>query len=216
VSGETGGGSGGYNVTETSLNQAAAGLNGVIDELQSIGQEASADVGRGFSNLKLTGMQTGHAGLTSAFSGYCDRWEWGVRTLVQDGTEIAERLGLSAGTYYEMDQYAESTLKVVVAADLGDPNQTEEQAEDSSWSEIAGDNPVNDFLNPDFSAESAQQAVSDMGQTWKDTAHDMSQSVPLEVAANLTNQGDEYNQGLDELYGPTAEERAQSQSGGEG
>lgn len=212
----TGGGAGGYNVTETALAQTAAGLNGVIHELQSMGQEAAADVGRGFSNMKLTGMQTGHDGLTSAFNGFCDRWEWGVRTIVQDADQIAQRLGLAAGTYYEMDQYAMKTLKVVVASDLGNPNLTEEQEENMSWSQIGSDNPINDFLHPDYSLKSGQQALSEMGQTWKDTAHDMSQNWAAETAATLTNTSDEYNQGLEDFYGPTAAERAQQQGQGGG
>lgn len=211
-----GGGGGGYNVTETALAQTAAGLNGVIHELQSMGQEAAADVGRGFSNMKLTGMQTGHDGLTSAFNGFCDRWEWGVRTIVQDADQIAQRLGLAAGTYYEMDQYAKKTLKVVVASDLGNPNLTEEQEENMSWSQIGSDNAINDFLHPDFSPKSAQQALSEMGQTWKDTAHDMSQNWTLETAATLTGNHDEYNKALEDFYGPTAAEQAQQQGQGGG
>lgn len=212
----TGGGGDGYNVTETALAQTAKGLNGVIHELQSMGQEAAADVGRGFSNLKLTGMQTGHDGLTSAFGDFCDRWEWGVRTIVQDADQIAQRLGLAAGTYYEMDQYAKKTLKVVVASGIGNPNLTEEQEENMSWKQVVSDNPVNDFLHPDFSPKSAKQALDDMGQTWKDTAHDMSQNQLAETAATLTNTKDEYNQGLEDFYGPTAAEQAQQQQGNGG
>lgn len=213
MTGGSGGGDG-YNVTETALAQTAAGLNGVIHELQSMGQEAAADVGRNFASLKLTGMQTGHSGLTSAFDGFCDRWEWGVRTIVQDADQIAQRLGLSAGTYYEMDQYAMKTLKVVVSSDIGNPNLTEEQQENMSWGDIGADNPVNDFLHPDFSAKSADQALSDMGQTWKDTGHDMGQSITAETAATLTGQKDEYNQSLEDVFGPTPEERAQQAQGG--
>jgi hypothetical protein len=207
----TGGGGDGYNVTETALAQTAKGLTGVIHELQSMGQEAAADVGRGFSNLKLTGMQTGHDGLTSAFADFCDRWEWGVRAIVQDADQIAQRLGLAAGTYYEMDQYAKKTLKVVIASGIGNPNLTEEQEENMSLKQVLSDNPVNDFLHPDFSTKSAKQALDDMGQTWKDTAHDMSQNPLAETVATVTNTSDEYNQSLDDVYGPTPEERAQQQ-----
>jgi len=103
---------------------------------------------------------------------------------------------------------------VVVASDIGNPNLTEEQEENMSWSQIGADNPINDFLHPDFSQKSAQQAVTDMGQTWKDTAHDMSQSIPMETAATITGHKDDYNQVLDDVYGPTAAERAQQQSQG--
>ncbi|WP_052397922.1 hypothetical protein [Streptomyces sp. NRRL F-5123] len=189
-------GSGGYEVGETALTQTAAGLGGVIHELQSMGQEAAADVGRGFTHLKLTGMQVGHDGLTSALDGFCNRWEWGVRALVQDADQIAERLGLAAGTYYEMDRYAERTLKVVVASAIGNPALPEEQEEVLSWSRIGPDNPVEDFLHPDFSTASARQSLSDMGQTWQDTAHDMGRNLVSEAAATLSGTDEQYNRWL--------------------
>ncbi|MFI0940103.1 hypothetical protein [Streptomyces sp. NPDC021020] len=189
-------GGGGYEVRETALTQTASGLGGVIHELQSMGQEAAADVGRGFTHLKLTGMQVGHDELTSALAGFCDRWEWGVRALVQDADQIAERLGLAAGTYYEMDRYAEKTLKVVVASAVGNPGLTEEQEEASSWSRIGADNPVEDLLHPDFSAASARQGLSDMGQTWQDTARDMVRNPVSEAAATLTGTDERYNRWL--------------------
>lgn len=80
-----------------------------------------------------------------------------------------------------------------------------------SWKQVVGDNPVNDFLHPDYSPASAKKALDDMGQTWKDTAHDMSQNQLSETVATLTNTQDEYNQGLENFYGPTAAERAEQQ-----
>lgn len=188
--------SGGYDVGETALTRTAAGLGGVIHELQSTGQEAAADIGRGFSHLKLTGMQIGHDGLTSALDGFCDRWEWGVRALVQDASRIAERLGLAAGTYYEMDHYAEQTLKVVAASAIGDPGLTESQEESMSWSRIGSDNPVHDFLHPDFSAASARKGLSGMGQTWQDTARDMGGNLLSEGMAKLTGTDEQYDRWL--------------------
>ncbi|MFI0897638.1 hypothetical protein [Streptomyces sp. NPDC020983] len=189
-------GSGGYDVGETALTRTAAGLGGVIHELQSMGQEAAADVGRGFSHLKLTGMQTGHDGLTAALDGFCDRWEWGVRALVQDADQIAERLGLAAGTYYEMDHYAEKTLKVVVASAVGNPGLTGEQEEAALWGRIGSDNPVEDLLHPDLSAASTRHALSDMGQTWQETGRDMGRNLVSETAATLTGTAEQYNRWL--------------------
>jgi hypothetical protein len=187
---------GGYDVAETALTRTAAGLGGVIHELQSTGQEAAADVGRGFSHLKLTGMQIGHDGLTSALDGFCDRWEWRVRALVQDASRIAERLSLAAGTYYEMDHYAEQTLKVVAASAIGNPGLTEEQEEAMSWSRIGSDNPVNDLLHPDISPTSARKGLSDIGQTWQDTARDMGGNLLSESVAALTGTGEQYDRWL--------------------
>ncbi|MFI0722436.1 hypothetical protein [Streptomyces sp. NPDC021224] len=189
-------GGGGYDVGEAALRQTAAGLGGVIHELQTMGQEAAADIGRGFDHLKLSGMQVGHDGLTAALDRFCDRWEWGVRTLVQDADRTAERLGLAAGTYYEMDHYAGQTLKVVAASALGNPDLTEDQEEAMPWSRIGSDNPVEDFLHPDLSAASARQGLSDVGQTWQDTARDMGRNLVSETAAAVTGTGEEYDRWL--------------------
>jgi hypothetical protein len=113
--------SGGYQVDPEALKLAAEGINGAISELKSLGIEESGEVGRGFSNVELTGMQLGNAGLRGDFDAFCERWSWGVRTLVQDGNEIAKRLGLSAGIYYDQEQYTEGTLKDVVNAATGNP-----------------------------------------------------------------------------------------------
>ncbi|MCZ4100244.1 hypothetical protein [Streptomyces sp. H39-C1] len=57
-------------VDSAALALAAQGLNGAIGELKSLGTQGSADTGRGFGDLALTGMQLGHSGLTSAFGSF--------------------------------------------------------------------------------------------------------------------------------------------------
>ncbi|MCM2425799.1 hypothetical protein [Streptomyces sp. RKAG337] len=200
-------------VDSAALALAAQGLNGAIGELKSLGTQGSADTGRGFGDLALTGMQLGHSGLTSAFGSFCGRWEWGVRTLVQEGNGFAERLGLSAGISHDEDQYIKDTFKVVTNAAMGNPNLTEEQVEGMSWDQVKADNPISDWQHPDFSAKSVEQAQHDIGQTWKDTGRDLSNGPmgfnPYEQVAKATGHEGDVEAARDQLFGPSPEQRQQ-------
>lgn len=162
----------GYVVNPEALKLAEKGINEAIAELQSVGIAGLAESGRGFSSLELTGVELGYAPLQAIFTDFCERWSWGVRSLVQDGNEIATKLGLSAGFYHEQEQYVSNLLKDVVAAGIGDPHQSEEQTEKKSWSQVWADNPVSQVANADYSDKSAQDAFDHMGKTWKDVAKD--------------------------------------------
>jgi hypothetical protein len=127
----------GFTVDATALSRTAAGINGVISALESLGIEETAGVGRGFSALSLSQQQAGDGDLAGAFGNFCDRWSWGVRALVQDGNQFARRLGLAAGTYNMIEQQLTGALKNATVALAGDPHMTDQQAASASWSEDA-------------------------------------------------------------------------------
>ena len=128
---------GGFSVDRAALNESARGINDSIAALKSLGLDETAEVGRGFSGVALSGLQAGDAELATAFGGFCDRWSWGVRTLVQDGSQFAARLDLSAGIYHDTEQYLTGVAKNVTAAAAGDPHLSDEQAAQASWSQDA-------------------------------------------------------------------------------
>jgi hypothetical protein len=82
----------GYAVDRAALAETAQGLNGVIGQLKGLGLSETGDVGRGFSELALSGLQAGNEDVASAFGSFCDRWSWGVRTLVQDGNQTGAQI----------------------------------------------------------------------------------------------------------------------------
>jgi hypothetical protein len=129
----------GFTVDRAALAETATGINGVISALEPLGIEETAGVGRGFSGLALSGLQAGDGDLASAFGNFCDRWSWGVRSLVQDGNQFAQRLGLAAGTYNMVEQQLTGAAKNVVVAVAGDPHMTDQQAASASWSEDAAE-----------------------------------------------------------------------------
>ncbi|HEY2280237.1 MAG TPA: hypothetical protein VGI00_17900 [Streptosporangiaceae bacterium] len=127
----------GFSVDRRALTETAQGIRASIGALQDLGLDETAEVGRGFSGLSLTGLQAGHADLAGTFGGFCNRWSWGVRSLIQDGDQFAARLGLSAGVYADTEQYLTSVAKHVTVAVAGDPHLSDGQAAQDSWSQDA-------------------------------------------------------------------------------
>jgi len=127
----------GFSVDRAALNETARGINDSIAALKGLGLDETAEVGRGFSGLSLSGLQAGDGDLAAAFGGFCDRWSWGVRSLVQDGDQFAERLGLTAGIYADTEQYLTGVAKNVTVAVAGDPHLSDGQAGQASWSRDA-------------------------------------------------------------------------------
>ncbi|MGP2441067.1 hypothetical protein [Streptomyces sp. JW3] len=146
---------GGYRVDPEALERITRGIDAALAELKELGFDIEADLGRGFDDLELTGLEVGDASLHQVFADFCERWGWGVRSLVRDANGFAERLRLNAGLYHEQEQYVSDTLKEVWTAAAGNPYLTEQQVEQRSWSQTLEDNSVTHLTNPDYSAESA-------------------------------------------------------------
>ncbi|GAA4880970.1 hypothetical protein [Kitasatospora terrestris] len=163
----------GYQVDPQALKSTADGINHSIEELKSIGIVENAEIGRGFDNLSMTGMQIGFADLQQVFDEFCERWAWGVRAMVQDGNQIAERLHLSAGLYHDQEQYISGVAKDVYSAAMGNPNLTQEQVEGRSWEETLKDNPISQVANADYSAQSFEAAANHSAAAWKNTEADL-------------------------------------------
>ncbi|MFI1283053.1 hypothetical protein ACH4U5_20245, partial [Streptomyces sp. NPDC020858] len=68
-------------VSPAAVKNIQDGLRKAIAELRESGDAAGASMGAGFSDLSMTGMEAGHAGLAADFESFCERWEWGVRSL---------------------------------------------------------------------------------------------------------------------------------------
>ncbi|MFD8799285.1 hypothetical protein [Streptomyces atroolivaceus] len=196
---------------QASVAKFTKGVGATIDQLGELGGATGSVMGKGFSGLAMTGMEAGHHGLSVDFEDFCERWEWGVRALVSDASELASRLGLAAGTQWEHDQYVEGSLKVGVNAVMGgNPHASEEDITRQNWGDIF----TPDYLDPDWSAESFEKAGQDMEQTWKDTGRTVltegqggRQSERLKTELGLSD--GQWDRALDDTFGPSPEERAQ-------
>lgn len=177
------GGDDGYQVDPEALERITAGINQATDELKELGFDIQASQGLGFDKLELAGLEVGDAGLRQVFADFCERWGWGVRSLLQDANGFAQRLNLSAGLYHEQEQYVSNTLKTVWTAGAGNPNLTAEEAEQRSWSETFKDNSVSQALDADWSAESIQAGNDAAQDAWAQAEQDVATSTVTPDAA---------------------------------
>ncbi|MGW2331917.1 hypothetical protein ACWC5C_40050 [Streptomyces sp. NPDC001700] len=218
---------GGGDLKTDGLALIAKGLTEALGELKELGMVGMAGAGRGFGDLALSGLELGHEGLTGQFTSFCERWEWGVRSLINEGNALAQKTGMAAGTYYETEKYAEGSLKVVANAAIGNPYASEEEVTQQGWGDIATSGA---FGGADYSKESFDQAMANSAQGWKDAGRDVMTSHTvgplglnpenLHGAAGVSDA--EYDRMLDDTFGPSPEARAQAAAqqpadpGGEG
>ncbi|MFI6765906.1 hypothetical protein [Streptomyces sp. NPDC050355] len=171
-------GGNGYQLEPEAFEQLTKGLKAATAELKELGFDVEAQLGRGFDKLSLDNMECGDDGLATVLESFCDRWGWGVRTLMQDANQFSKKLGLTAGIYYEQEQYVSDALKQTANAAIGDPSKTAEQLHKTSWGDIAADNPFNVDFDP-TSAESLESRDR-MLQTADKLGQDV-QSIPERV-----------------------------------
>lgn len=207
-----GGGAEDLRVDRESVQRITNGLRTAVSELRDVGTGTGAVLGKGFSELAMTGMEAGHHGLSVDFEDYCERWEWGVRALIQDANTIAAKLGLAAGLVWEEDQYVQGTFKVAVNAAVGNPHASEDEIVKQNWGEVF----TPDYLDPDYSAESFQRAGDEAAQTWKDTGRAlMTEGLGGQRTSALNDlvgvDQEAFDRAVDETFGPSPEERAAQQ-----
>ncbi|WP_240467952.1 hypothetical protein [Streptomyces dangxiongensis] len=159
---------GGKDLKAEGLALIAKGLTEALGELKELGMVGEAGAGRGFGDIALSGLELGHEGLTGEFKSFCERWEWGVRSLINEGNGFAVKTGLSAGTYYETDKYIEGSFKVVANSAVGNPYASEEDVEKMGWGDIAKSG-----MSVDYSKKSFDQALANSEQGWKDAGRDV-------------------------------------------
>lgn len=168
--------SGGYSANINALNETAQGINDSIAALQSCGAiTETAGVGLGFQDLNLSQEQLGYMELTNAVSGFTSRWAWGVRALVQDGNQIAQRLNLNAGAYAAAENNVIGSLKyLAVEADpLADPHETQAQAAAGGWNQYTA--LITGATTPEGKM-TAQQAAQQISEQWKTEWTDIEQN----------------------------------------
>ncbi|UGT62566.1 hypothetical protein [Nocardia asteroides] len=155
------------NVDPVALQQTAQGITGMIGVLTDLGIKETAASGRGFALLTLSPLEAGHPRVQGSFETYCERWSWGVRSMVQSGNEIAEALNIAAGRYHMMDSQASEVLATLWTHTMGNPHLSRDEIAQRSWSETLADNPINNIVHPDYSRESFAQAELTIEQNWQ-------------------------------------------------
>ncbi|MFI8965552.1 hypothetical protein ACIGO8_25965 [Streptomyces sp. NPDC053493] len=152
------------------LVEIAQGIDLAHSELKDLGMTGEASVGRGFSELALSGLELGYEELASEFETFCNRWEWGVRALTLRGNAFAQGVGLSAGSFAEQEQYIKDSFKIGVNSLNGNPHLSEDEVKQMRWDTIRDQHTWDD---PDWSRDSFSKAHEEVKQTWKNTTYDV-------------------------------------------
>jgi hypothetical protein len=176
----------GFAVDSAALAETAKGLNSVINSLSGLGIDETGEVGRGFSDLEMSGLDVGDPDLASAFGDFCGRWTWGVRALVQDGNQFAEQLGLSAGLYSDTENQITGALKNLTDAAVGDPHLSDQQAASASWSQDAG--VITGAQNPEGNmtfSQAGQTAAKEWEGVGKDAVQQAEHPTPSDITLRL-------------------------------
>ncbi|MCX4747341.1 hypothetical protein OG455_17740 [Kitasatospora sp. NBC_01287] len=104
----------GYRVDLHALQQAAAGVNGTLDELNQ----------QSVSGIPHDPTAIGNGDLASTLGDFLDRWQRGVSNLAKDGQEIAARLTASLNAYRRADQSTADQLTGTLQGNGADPGAT--------------------------------------------------------------------------------------------
>jgi hypothetical protein len=78
-----------FSVDLDALENAAAGINSTINELQS----------NSVNQLEVTVEQSGHPEFADSLNAFSERWQQGVENLARDAQAIASRLSFSVQDY---------------------------------------------------------------------------------------------------------------------
>jgi hypothetical protein len=166
-------------VNPDTLKQAANGINGVIEGISS-GMMGSyqGQLGRGFGDLAMSGLEASHPDVQSGFANFTNRWEWGTRALITVASDIGSALNLGAGRYELQEKYFNDAAKDMVNDLAGDPSLQKESVRDAdgnitvrgtddmSWGDMVDYN-VNRLAHPDWSAQSFDKVNDQIDQNWQ-------------------------------------------------
>jgi len=212
------GGDADLNISKQSVDDITKGLKSVIGELKELGgfdAESSSLQGSGFGAMSMSALEAGDGGLAGDFEGFCEDWEWGVRALVTDANALADKLGLAAGRVHAEDEYWGQNFRVGLNSLGGNPYASEDEAGKKSYGEI---------LDSGYGHESpgdVGKAFGDMGQEWKDTGRSLMDEGMLGAHNHAMADGfdvsrERQEEKLDEVFGPSPEERAEPRGEGGG
>ncbi|MGH3965175.1 MAG: hypothetical protein ACRDTH_11600 [Pseudonocardiaceae bacterium] len=95
----------GFDVKLLALDQAAQAVSQTMRDMETCAVE----------DIHGEAGQYGHDGLHEAFQHFCDRWQYGVEFLIEDGDKIARGLNASMDAYINADGTAEQSMRSVGA-----------------------------------------------------------------------------------------------------
>lgn len=88
------------------LRSASVGISGVL----------ATPGAHPVDHIDCDPVSLGHDRLSGTTKDFCDRWQEGIRNLVQDGQQIADRLVQTVNAYRQADASARDALKIAASS----------------------------------------------------------------------------------------------------
>jgi hypothetical protein len=126
----------------------------------------------------------GHAGLSSTFLLFCDRWVWGVRDAVRTAEDLADELRAAGAAYGRAEGDGERLLARIAYDVVGDPSGVGD-----TWAEVAAA-ALPDREMPNW---------AELGAEWVDTAADLADHTWPALIARVLAGENPYAGQLDDL-----------------
>lgn len=154
-----------FGVDLAALGQAEQGVRDAVSELGSMAGWGNAELGAEGEGLvqgiAASASSLGHDALATALTTFAEKWEWGVRFLVDDGVDTADALRDTRADYQKMDEDAINLLKQGLHAAVGNPMEDDSAWNNKSWSQIF------DESQPDYSTKTmldSQQRTTEQAE----------------------------------------------------
>lgn len=96
----------GFSADLDALRSASVGISGVL----------ATPGAHPVDHINCDPVSLGHDRLAGITKDFCDRWQEGIRNLVQDGQQIADRLVQTANTYSQADASARDALRIAASS----------------------------------------------------------------------------------------------------
>ncbi|GAB2819564.1 hypothetical protein [Lentzea nigeriaca] len=154
----------GFGVDLGAMGQAIKGINDTVAALKEIapdgGHLASATATFGF--ICPDEDECGDEALAEAFTEFFERWRWGLRHLVKEGTEMVSALTDTKSVYEEAEDKAKKAFQLLI----GNPHAHTDPTK-QSWMELE------QSLQPTSVGQEWDKATKGMDDAWNSSVKDV-------------------------------------------
>lgn len=155
----------GFGVDLGAMGQAIKGINGTVAALKEIAPDGGhlASTTSTFGILCPNEDECGDEVLADALEEFFERWRWGLRHLVKEGTEMVAALTDTKSVYERAEDKAKEAFQLL----LGNPNAQGDPTK-QSWEELG-----KPYLQPNTAGEQWDKATKGVEDAWDSSVRDV-------------------------------------------
>ncbi len=155
----------GFSVDIGAMGQAIKGINDTVAALKDIAPDGGVLVSTTttFGSSAPGADECGDEVLADAVEEFFERWKWGLRHLVKEGTALVSALTDTKSVYEQVDDKLKQTFQVL----MGDPHAQADPTK-QSWEELG-----RPYLRPDTPAQQWDKVAHGAQDAWNSAVEDV-------------------------------------------